>query len=210
MATEKQLKYWATLKGKKPNIPSRKGIPSWNKGLHVSTNDNFYKGNDLGKVNKGRKISKEQKKQISLANKGRKLSSHHIKRIIVSNTGKKRSLEFITRISGEGNPMWGKINVAMLGDKNHNWKGGITHINKKIRESFDYEEWRTKVFQRDDYTCQHCGQIGGYLQADHIKPFAFFLELRFDVSNGRTLCLKCHRKTDTWGARVFKSVESVG
>lgn len=92
------------------------------------------------------------------------------------------------------------------GSKNSKWKGGITPINEKIRKSIEYREWRMSVFERDKFTCQGqgCGQVGGDLQVDHIKPFAFFPELRFKVSNGRTLCIPCHRKTDTYGYKVLK------
>jgi 5-methylcytosine-specific restriction endonuclease McrA len=84
-------------------------------------------------------------------------------------------------------------------EKSHLWKGGVTPKNHSIRNSTEYKLWRSKVFQRDDYTCQFCGDRGHKLNADHIKPFAYFPELRFDLSNGRTLCVACHRTTDTWG-----------
>ena len=90
-------------------------------------------------------------------------------------------------------------NHARMRERNWNWQGGLTKLNAKIRNSFEYEEWRKSVFERDNYTCQHCGQIGGYLHADHIKPFSLFPDLRFELSNGRTLCLDCHKKTGTWG-----------
>lgn len=57
------------------------------------------------------------------------------------------------------------------------------------------QDWRKAIFERDDYTCQHCHIRGTYLEADHIKPFAFFPALRFELSNGRTLCRPCHDKT---------------
>jgi hypothetical protein len=88
------------------------------------------------------------------------------------------------------------------GDTCWNWKGGITPITKKIRHSLEYKEWRTKVFQRDGYKCVICGGKG-YLQADHIESFAYHLELRFDVNNGRTLCVPCHRKTFTYGRKIY-------
>lgn len=37
------------------------------------------------------------------------------------------------------------------------------------------------------------------LHADNIKPFALYPELRFEVTNGRTLCIPCHKKTGTYG-----------
>ena len=85
-----------------------------------------------------------------------------------------------------------KISESHRGDKAYQWKGGITPINTKIRNSKEYAAWRTAVFERDDYTCQNCNQCGGVLNADHIKPFSKYPELRLELSNGRTLCKGCH------------------
>lgn len=82
--------------------------------------------------------------------------------------------------------------VIIKGESHYNWRGGVTPVNEKIRKSVAYRKWRISVFERDDYTCQICGQKGGELNADHIKPFALFPELRLDVRNGRTLCQECH------------------
>ena len=83
----------------------------------------------------------------------------------------------------------------LVGEKNHNWAGGVTSENEKCRKSRAYIEWRKSVFERDNYTCQFCGIRGGELQADHIKPFALYPDLRLEISNGRTLCVPCHRTT---------------
>jgi hypothetical protein len=65
-----------------------------------------------------------------------------------------------------------------------------------------YNAWRDAVFKRDGYKCIICGHTGSYrnpLQADHIQKKSSYPELMFEVSNGRTLCLRCHKRTLTWG-----------
>ena len=91
----------------------------------------------------------------------------------------------------------GKPHLA--GDKNPNWKGGVSSSNVCIRSSKEYRLWRKSVYERDNYTCIWCGSRGVTLNADHIKPFCDYPELRFAIDNGRTLCIPCHKKTGTWG-----------
>jgi len=68
-------------------------------------------------------------------------------------------------------------------------------LDRLARYSPEAKEWRKKVFERDDYTCQMCNIRGSYLEADHIKPWAYFPELRYELTNGRTLCRPCHDTT---------------
>ena len=121
-------------------------------------------------------------------NLGKKYSDKHRKNIGLSQRGK----------------CYAKRSIAKLGDKNPNWKNGVTPENKKLRNSKQFSEWRKKVFERDNYTCQLCGIRGVELHPDHIKRFCLYPDLRFEISNGRTLCKKCHLTTDTWGNRNMK------
>lgn len=89
-----------------------------------------------------------------------------------------------------------------VGCLNGNWRGGVTPLNETIRKSDKYKSWHEGVMARDNYTCQICGQWGGELHADHIKPFSLFPELRFDFDNGRTLCRACHLTTLTYAGRL--------
>ncbi len=90
-------------------------------------------------------------------------------------------------------------------DRNPNWRGGVTKPRKADLTTKEYREWRKAVFERDDYTCQReeCEAHGGELHAHHIKPWAWFPELRYEVGNGVTLCKLCHEKTygDTFKQR---------
>lgn len=88
-----------------------------------------------------------------------------------------------------------KVNEANLrrGPANNKWRGGITPESNRVRNSPEMKAWRAAVFARDNHTCVACGKRGGDKHADHIKPFALHPDLRFDVDNGRTLCVPCHR-----------------
>ena len=98
---------------------------------------------------------------------------------------------------------FGKDGVG-VGENHWNWQGGKTKELKRLRGTAQYISWRKSVFERDDYTCLFCGIRGATLNADHILPFAFFPELRFDISNGRTLCEECHRRTDTFATKALQ------
>jgi len=160
----------------------------------------------------------------SCANSINSLGNKHAVGMIPFNKGK-------PGLSGKNNPRYIRVEKDCLECKKHfivkkyreetalfcskecaykNKDRGLSTENEKIRRSLAYRAWRTLVFERDNYTCQECGIKSGngkavYLQADHIKPFALYPELRFEVSNGRTLCILCHRKTDTYGGkRMFR------
>lgn len=146
----------------------------------------FQKGNKLGKANIGRSPvnSPETRRKISETQK------RTGKRPPLRMKGFKCSIE--TRK---------KMSDANKGSKCHFWKGGIAPMNKIMRMSVEYKLWREAVFKRDNWTCIWCG-FKGYVQADHIKPFALFPELRFSIDNGRTLCVLCHKTTDTYGGKT--------
>jgi len=76
-----------------------------------------------------------------------------------------------------------------------NWgRHSILDNKQELRFTPEYRKWRKDVFKRDDYSCRRCGKRGGKLNAHHIKPFAQYPKLRFELSNGITLCEPCHRQ----------------
>jgi HNH endonuclease len=93
---------------------------------------------------------------------------------------------------------WNKgiVNANFIGEKNPNWKGGVTLIKDQLRKSIEWKNWRESVFKRDKFTCQECGyNKGGNLQPHHIIPIRECMIDIFNMKNGITLCRPCHMKT---------------
>lgn len=96
--------------------------------------------------------------------------------------------------------------LKISGDKSPRWRGGVTQIKSKLRSLPEYKSWRKSVYSRDKYTCQVCFDNKNRLEAHHIKHVSFIIKeyniktvhdvlnckILFDISNGVTLCKKCH------------------
>ncbi len=127
--------------------------------------------------------SEESKRKKSEAMVGRKFSNEHRKHLSENHAD----------FTGENGP---------------NWRGGITPLNKKVRNSDKFINWRKDIFQRDGFVCCDCNKEKCYFHAHHIKPLSKILkeynittleqayncsEL-WNLDNGKTLCEECHGK----------------
>lgn len=92
------------------------------------------------------------------------------------------------------NPDWYNAKHFQSGEDHPRWQGGKSKERSTLISRYEYKSWRSAVYKRDNFTCQHCGQYGRDLIAHHIKSWADYPELRFDVDNGLTLCRACHDK----------------
>ncbi len=125
------------------------------------------------------------------------------KRIRTDESYKKAGKKISNALMGEKNPMWGKhhtektkrkMSETHKGEKHWNWRGGITEERNKERQILELKLWKKSVWERDFFICQKCYQLGGNLVAHHIFNWNDFLELRFAIDNGITLCKDCHIK----------------
>lgn len=199
-------------------------------------NPNNWKHNEatkrkMSKAKQGFMHSQETKEQMSKAHKGKTILPEVRKKISIANTGKIHSEERRRK-----NIFWkGKhfsyqhrkrISDAHKARKklHHSWKGGVVEMVRALRVSFKYRNWRKAIFERDNYTCQICGDNkGGNLNADHIIALSFILQVfqiknvddaescwdLWDINNGRTLCVDCHKKTDNYGRKANKLTQLV-
>lgn len=182
----------------------------------------------IGDAHRGLKHSDEAKRKMSKSHKGIRhpLSLETIKKI--TNYQRNRTIEHRRKLSESLKGHIGankgkhfsieirqKMSNAQKGNKNYNWKGGITPILIKIRESSKYREWRQRNYIRDNFVCQECkDSSGNNLEVHHKKSFSklvnearnympllslydacMLYEPLWDINNGITLCKKCHGKT---------------
>lgn len=170
----------------------------------------FVKGHKINLNRRHTEATKNKLREYNLLHPqrywlGKRHSALHKKRVSLAHRGQ---IPWNKNKKGLQKGYWaGKKRPNLSGIKSHLWRGGITPLNKTLRQSLEYKLWRAKVFERDNWTCQMCGRISRanaplIIQADHIKPFAFYPELRFELSNGRTLCIKCHSLTETYKGRA--------
>jgi hypothetical protein len=105
-------------------------------------------------------------------------------------------------------------------EKRHSEKKHISTLRVCIRRLSEYADWRDSCLKRDNYRCQDCSRESN-LEVHHCpKPFVilFYEFLRqhprlslvenreelvklakiwtpfWDVDNGKTLCVDCHKK----------------
>lgn len=97
--------------------------------------------------------------------------------------------------------------------------GGTDYIVNRVRSLSIYRDWKKEIIKRDKQ-CIKCGKKKT-LNVDHY-PISLVELIRkynvkkpqetkqykefWDINNGRALCLKCHKKTDTYGKNFVQKV----
>ncbi len=116
--------------------------------------------------------------------------------------------------TGQNNPMFGrhhsedtkeKMKISHLGERNFNWKGGISNFPYPFEFN---EELKESIRERDNHTCQLCDKTqedeGKKLSIHHID----YAKENLDSNNLITLCRSCNAKVNTnrkYWTKFFKS-----
>lgn len=193
----------------------KKGMTPWNKGKKTGLvpKSVFKKGHKhteefLGEASRrmkknwesglftgmtGKKMSKETRNKMS--------ESHRLKLTYNWKGGLPNCIDCGKKLSSR----YGKTRKCLV--CSGRYKGGITPEDRLARVKFR-EQIQKKVFERDEYKCKFCGS-GGSLTVDHIQSWAEYVELRFNMDNCRTLCMKCHYEI-TFGKPMPPTVRAWG
>ena len=211
--------------GRKHSMETRRKLSEAHKGKGLSEEHKkriaeALKGRSISWT-KGRVLSKEHRRQISVGlrsayDSGKIKTTSRLVRCLLCGTETKQSISRLADSRGKycsrlcaSNARQGSVahNRGVTSkhrkERHWNWKGGITGERQIAMLQIDYKEWRREVFERDNFTCQWCKQVGGKLQADHIKPFSLYPELRTILMNGQTLCKPCHQWKTRMDSKVF-------
>lgn len=138
----------------------------------------------------GEKGEKRRETSREIANTVLQTDENRDKIREVMQTEEYRNKQSISK-QGNKNGMYG-----VKGELHPNWNSNITDEERESKRKFNgYDEWRKEVFERDNYTCQCCGDNrGGNLIGHHKDGYDWCVERRIDVTNGVTLCENCHKK----------------
>lgn len=135
----------------------------------------------------------DERRKFYASPENRKIASERATKMWNDPQLRNKTLEGIKRRSESIE--WRSAPHFQKGENNPRYKGNNIRNRNIISVQYQYKKWRKDVFVRDDYTCKKCGLKGGRLNAHHIKEWAEFPELRFDIDNGITLCEPCHYAT---------------
>lgn len=164
----------------------------WNKGKSGYLSEESRR--KIGDIQRGKHRPLDVRKRISLKMKGVKKPKDVIEKIVRTKDKKKKVLRNM-------------------------WVGRLTELYRELRLTKEYKAWRKKIYERDGYRCTFCGDARGRnLEADHIIPLSIIIHKiiqevgrkniftkamnykpLWDIANGRTLCVSCHKSTESYG-----------
>ena len=153
-------------KGQRPSNYSKiekECLKCKNKFLASLSADRKYCSIKCGKI--GNNHSEETKRKMSISRKGRMYSEETIKKMSLSKTG----------------------------IKNHRWNPNREEVRYDRRNDPEYKQWRKKVWLRDGFKCKiENKECIGRIEAHHILPWRDYVDSRYIINNGITLCQLHH------------------
>lgn len=114
---------------------------------------------------------------------------------------------------------FGTFNARFTKSKTKKANKSLQELKNAIRKLEIYKEWRSAVFNRDNYACLGCANRQGVKNAHHLIHFKEILKkyniqsieeaaacaILWDTNNGITLCEPCHKKLHKEGIKFLPS-----
>lgn len=176
----------------------------------------------ISATSKGRVMPADARRRISEAQRGRKHAPvTEATRVKLRELGLKRTFSLVTRErirqSKLGKKHTPETRAAMrkgarerrIREREENkLLAPKKLLRKDVETIWQYDDWRRRVFMRDNFTCRGCDTHGGYLNAHHIEHMKALLKRYtvltieqaiacvplWDIDNGITLCTVCHHR----------------
>lgn len=148
---------------------------AWNKGIKLDRT----KYPNMGHLTPH---SKESRDKISVA-KGSPKERERARSYML---GRKMSVEAIEKMR--------LSKIGKCGENAYAWKGGLPARKRQdVRNDSAYHGWRMGVWKRDGFKCKiNNDDCCGKIEAHHILSWREYVELRYEVNNGITLCHAHH------------------
>lgn len=103
-----------------------------------------------------------------------------------------------SRLLNGGTKSCGCTRIEILKSRtgvNHpNYNPDLTKEEREGRRGAAHDDWSRMVLERDDFTCGMCSKVGGKLVAHHLNSYNWDRENRYNIDNGVTMCVECHRE----------------
>lgn len=175
----------------------------WQKGYkHSDTTKNKISLSNSIKDLDNELIKKDYLKGMTLIEIGKKFNVHfstisnRLKKLKVLTRTIHQSKEWRKRISDASK---GKKHPKLSGENHYLWikdRTKLCRISKQgERRTSAYFYWRKQVWLRDNFKCKIANpNCKGRIEAHHILGWTDYPELRYEISNGITLCHHHHPK----------------
>lgn len=192
------------------------GLVPWNKGLsgiHLSPHSEWKKGRPaFNKKPKIKKVCAWCRKEFEVKPSLKRLKCCSVccgQKLRFTNQSHPRTGS--THTSETRRKMRDK-KIGNGGPTHWNWKASADHNHRKEMNTKQGRLWRWEVKRRDKHKCQVCGLSAPTVKvvAHHIKPWKDFPEFRFDVLNGITLCVACHKGVHSKHKPMTKCIDAKG
>lgn len=95
------------------------------------------------------------------------------------------------------------VNLAgRRGSAHPRWNDALTDEDRRHNREPEFQQWSRQILERDGFRCVACGATGAGLNAHHLRSYKLHPDLRYELSNGITVCAPCHRAYHSWVGRT--------